>query len=56
MGKYILMVLVFFIGLFIICSLVGLIMAVPALATFIYQRCLRKQISPFTDEKRKGES
>ena len=38
MGKYILMVLVFFIGLFIICSLVGLIMAVPALAIFIYQR------------------
>ena len=25
-------------------------------STFIYQRCLRKQISPFTDEKRKGES
>ena len=38
MGKYILMLLVFFIGLFIICSFVGLIMAVPALATFIYQR------------------
>ncbi len=38
MGKYILMVLVFFIGLFIICSFVGLIMAVLALATFIYQR------------------
>lgn len=42
MGKYILMVLVFFIGLFIICSLVGLIMAVPALSIFIYQRFFEK--------------
>lgn len=42
MGKYILMLLIFFVGLFIICSLVGLIMAVPALATCIYQRFFEK--------------
>lgn len=38
MVKYILILLIFFTGLFIICSLAGLIMVVPALATCIYQK------------------
>lgn len=42
MGKYILILLIFFTSLFIICSLAGLIMVVPALATCIYQRFFEK--------------
>lgn len=50
MGKYILMVLVFFIGLFIITSIVGLIIAIPALALCIYQKFFERDCENEDDD------
>lgn len=50
MGQFFLFVIVFFTGLLIITSIVGLIIAIPALALCIYQNFFEKDCKNEDDD------